>query len=173
MKLSRRERYSIYLMIGFVVIFIFFQYIAFPLMDKQERLKRNVASKTETLADMLLLKSEYEMLMKKVEFSKERFNKRERGFTLFSFLDRLAGQTGIKDNITYMKPSRADQKGSPYKISLVEMKIQGINLKQLTPYLYQIETSKNMVFIRRISILKAGKEEGFIDAVLQVETFEI
>ncbi len=173
MKLSRREKYSICLMAGFVIIFVFFQYIAFPLIDKQERLERNVALKNKTLADMLILKSEYETMMKKVELSKIRFEKREQGFTLFSFLDRLAGEAGIKDNITHMKPSRSDQKGSIYKISTVEMKIQGINLKQLTPYLYQIETSKNMVFIRRLSILKGGKDESFIDAVLQVETFEI
>ena len=34
------------------------------------------------------------------------------------------------------------------------------------------ETSKNMVHIKRLSISKTGKQEGFVDAVLQVETVE-
>jgi len=73
-----------------------------------------------------------------------------------------------------MKPSKSEQKDSQFKLSAVEMKIQGINMKQLTPYLYMVETSKNSVFVRRVSITKKGEgEEGFIDVVLQVETYEI
>ena len=71
-----------------------------------------------------------------------------------------------------MKPSTSVQKDSPYKISQVEMKLQSLTLEQLTTYLHMIETSKNMVYIKRLSILKTGKQEGFIDAVIQVETVE-
>ncbi len=53
------------------------------------------------------------------------------------------------------------------------MKLQGLSMKQLSPYLYKVETSKNSVFVRRLSITKKGKEEGFIDVILQVETYEI
>jgi len=35
-----------------------------------------------------------------------------------------------------------------------------------------VETSKNMVYVKRLSISKTGKLEGFVDAVLQVETVE-
>ena len=53
------------------------------------------------------------------------------------------------------------------------MKLQTITMEQLTTYLYKVETSKNEVNVKRISIAKAGKQAGYIDAVLQVETFEI
>jgi len=36
-----------------------------------------------------------------------------------------------------------------------------------------VETSRNMIYINKLSILKTGKEKGFVDAVLQVETSEI
>jgi hypothetical protein len=36
-----------------------------------------------------------------------------------------------------------------------------------------VETSKNIVRIKKLSISKTGKQEDFIDAVLQVETSEI
>ena len=71
-----------------------------------------------------------------------------------------------------MKPSTSVQKGSLYKISQVEMKLQSLTLEQLTTYLHMIETSKNMVYIKRLSILKTSKPEGFIDAVIQVEAVE-
>jgi len=52
------------------------------------------------------------------------------------------------------------------------MKLQGLTLQQLTSYLHMVETSKNMVNIKRLSISKTGKIENLIDAVLQVETAE-
>ena len=72
-----------------------------------------------------------------------------------------------------MKPTKKVEKGSPYKLSRVEMKLDAITLEQLTNYLYKVETSKNMVDIKKISISKKDKKHGLITAVLQVETVEI
>jgi general secretion pathway protein M len=72
-----------------------------------------------------------------------------------------------------MKPTKKVQKNSPYKLSRVEMKLDAITLEQLTNYLYRVETSKNMVDIRKISISKKDKKQGLLTAVLQVETVEI
>ena len=101
------------------------------------------------------------------------FNQREKGFNLFSFLDKLAGETGLKDKIIYMKPSTSISKDRKHKTSMVEMKLQAINLKHLTTYLYHVETSKNMVFITRVSISKTDKDKGVVNTVLNVVTLEI
>lgn len=172
-KLSRRERNLIYGAGCVIFLFIFVQLIIFPTVDKRQHLRRALQVKTKMLEEMVALKAEYDALSTEADLSKVRFEKREKGFTLFSFLDRLSGEAGIKNNITYMKPSTSVQKNSPYKISLVEMKIQGLTLEQLTVYLHMIETSDNIVKVKRLSISKKQKEEGFIDAVLQAETFEI
>ena len=66
-----------------------------------------------------------------------------------------------------------DEKDGPYKLSLVEMKLQGVNLEQLSGYLYRIETSPNMVAVKRLSVTKTGKAAEMLTAVLQVETLEI
>jgi len=170
-RLSRRERYSVYAAAAIVFLFIAIEFIVTPIMERRERLESAVRQKQATLADMQAMKLEYESLKDENERFKRNFSDRPRGFTLFSFLDQLAGEAGIKDHIAYMKPSKSRPKNSPYNLSMVELKLQGISIKQLTPYLYMVETSKNMVFIRRISITKTGKE-GMIDAILQVETFE-
>jgi len=172
-KLTRREKYSICAALGAIGLFVLFQFVIFPHMDKRKRLERAVQVKTEILAEITALKSEYDAIQKKNDQSSTRFRKREKDFTLFSFLDKLSGRAGIKENITYMKPSTTVQKNSPYKISQVEMKLQGLTLQQLTAYLHMIETSRNMIYINKLSILKTGKEKGFVDAVLQVETSEV
>ena len=52
------------------------------------------------------------------------------------------------------------------------MKLDDITLEQLTTYLYGVETSKNMVMVKKVSISKKDKKQGLINVVLQVETLE-
>jgi len=172
-KLTQREKYSLYAVSGAVCLFIILQFVVFPVFDKRKRLEKTLRVKTKILQEMIALKSEHDALVRRASVSEVQFKNREKGFTLFSFLDKLSGKAGIKDRITYMKPSTIEQKNSPYKTSRVEMKLRGLTLQQLTVYLHMVETSKNMVNVKRLSISKGGKQEGFIDAVLQVETPEL
>jgi general secretion pathway protein M len=140
-------------------------------VEKRDRLKSAFQVKIRMLEDMQKLKVEYRGLGERAKQLKAQFSKREKGFTLFSFLDKLARDVGVKNNIVYMKPSRNVQKNRSIKVSSVEMKIQAIGLPKLADYLYKAETSQNMIIIRRASLTKKGKTG--IDAVLQVEAMEL
>src|SRR5210317_674526 len=113
MKLSRREKYSVYTVSIALFLFVLIQFFVFPFLDKKERLARMIRIKTSALEEMKMLRSDYEAITQKASLSKRRFSKRQKGFTLFSFLDKLARETGLKDSITYMKPSTITQKNSP------------------------------------------------------------
>ena len=171
-KLAKREKYAVYALSGAILLFLLIRLIVFPSIDKRKRLKRILQVKENEILEMITLKSEYNALEKRTNLAKVHFENREQGFTLFSFLDSLTGKARIKEYVTYMKPSTTVQKNNSYKISQVEMQFKGLTLKQLTNYLHMVETSKNMVHIKRLSISKTGKQEGFVDAVLQVETVE-
>jgi len=171
--LNKREKYAVYAASGLIAVFILIQVIISPVINKRERLTRTLQAKTKILEEMRTLQSEYAIIREKARLSKKRFEARNKGFTLFSFLDRLADKSGIKNHITYMKPTTSAREKSGYKVSKVEMKLQSITLKQLTSYLHGVETSKNIVSIKRISIVKTGIKEGYINVVLQIETVEI
>ena len=171
-KLTKREKYAIYALSGAILLFILIQFIVFPSIDKRKRLKRTLQVKEDALLEMIALKSDYNAIEKRTNLAKVSFENREKGFTLFSFLDSLTGKARIKEYVTYMKPSTTVQKDNSYKISQVEMKLKGLTLQQLTTYLHMVETSKNMVYIKRLSISKTGEQESFVDVILQVETVE-
>ncbi|MBW1822221.1 MAG: type II secretion system protein M [Deltaproteobacteria bacterium] len=171
--LNKREKYAVYATSGLIAFFILIQVIISPIINKKERLTRTLQAKTKILEEMHILQSEYGIIREKARLSKKRFEARNKNFTLFSFLDRLADKSGIKNHITYMKPSTSAIEKSGYKVSKVEMKLQSITLKQLTSYLHGVETSKNIVSIKRISIVKTGIKEEYVNAVLQIETVEI
>jgi general secretion pathway protein M len=118
------------------------------------------------------LQAEYRALKGKMQMSQVRVNKRQKGFTLNSFLVQTAGQVGIKDRISSIKPTTTAQKNSNFKLSRVEMKLDAISLEQLTAFLHGVETSKNMVMVKKLSISKKDKKEGLINVIMQVETIE-
>ena len=128
-KLNRRERYAILLGVGVVGIFLIVQFIIEPIFSQTEYKKNTLQTKARMLEQMRQWQAEYEALTQKVSVSESRFRNREQGFTLYSFLNRLAGETGIKDRIANMKPSKKVQKNSPYKLSQVEMKLEAITLE--------------------------------------------
>ncbi len=171
-KLNRREKYIIYSAGCLVGLLILVHFVVTPFFESRKQMQRSLQTKKGELEEMQRLQAEHKALQGKLQVSKIRFSKRDKGFTLFSFLDKLAGRTGIKDRISYMKPSKTIQKNSNYKISRVEMKLDDITLEQLTKYLYGVETSKNMVIVKKVSISKKEKKQGLINVILQVETLE-
>jgi general secretion pathway protein M len=170
--MTKRERQAVFLAIVALILFFILQVLIFPYQDKKETLKRQVAQKTKDLEEMRVLKTQYENQNKTADLAQINFDRREKDFTLFSFLDKLSGETGIKDHITYMKPSSSESKNGPYTISQVELKLKAVTLKQLTEYLYGVETSGNIMFVRRLTVDQSVKPEGYIDVVMQVETYE-
>jgi general secretion pathway protein M len=172
-KLNRREKIGVAAAAAAIVIFLILQILVFPLFEKNAQLTRTLATRHQELEQIQLLHAEYLKTAEKAEQAQRRLKKRKQGFTLFSFLETLAGQTGVKSHIAYMRPTTASQKDSPYRLSKVEMKLQDITMAQLLAYLYGIETSMDMIAIKRLSISKGEQKADLINTVFQVETVEI
>lgn len=173
LQINKREKIAIWIGAGVVVLFLLLQLIVNPFLDSRRLLYRRIEMQSINLQKMRKLRSEYASIEEKADEVKASMATRKAGFTLFSFLDTLAGQTGLKDRIAYMKPSSSTQPDIPFRTATVETKLQAITLKQLLNYIYRIETSRNMVKLTRLSVTKTGKQAGTVDAVLLVETFEL
>jgi len=171
--LNKRERYGIMLAAAVIGLFLMAVLVVEPLLSRTAARKSSLQTKADMLGEMQRLQSEYNAFKQQATVSKSYFQGRQKGFSLYAFMNRLAGEFEIKDQITRMKPTKTVQKNSPYKISRVEMKLEAITLEQLTNYLYGVETSKNMVNIKKISISKNDKKDGLLTVVLQAETVEI
>jgi general secretion pathway protein M len=171
-KLNRREKYIVYGVGCFLAVLIIVQFVVRPFFASKNKLERDLQTKKAQLGQMRALQAEHQELKGKMQLSQVRVSQRSKGFTLNSFLVQQAGQVGIKDRISSMKPSKTVQKNSRFKISRVEMKLDAITLEQLTTYLHGVETSKNMVMVKKLSISKQDKKQGLINVILQVETVE-
>jgi general secretion pathway protein M len=171
-KLNKREKISVAAAAAAIVIFLLIQFLVFPLFDNNARLSRLISTRQQELEQIRQLQVEYRKTAEKAEQTQRYLNTRKRGFTLFSFLETLAGQTGVKSHIAYMKPTTTTQKDTPYRRSMVEMKLQATTMSQLLAYLHGIETSRDMISIKRLSISKGEQQANLINTVFQVETLE-
>jgi general secretion pathway protein M len=171
MKLARREKYLISVAAFCIAIFFFLQFLIFPFFESKRRKATGLTSKEKAIQEMMRLKAEYQTYERGSDEIQQALVKRDKGFTLFSFLEEAAGKAEVKGNIKYMKPSATSESG-PYKESMVEMKLEGVTLEQLMRYLYRVESPEDLVSIRRISINEDQKEQGYLDAIVQVLTFQ-
>ena len=170
MQLAKREKYFIALAVMVIVFALIIQLAIVPFNEKRKRYKNNVTVKQNNLQQMVSLRQEYLLLQQDSEILAQRLTRRPKNFTLFSFLEKAAGDAGVKDNIKSMKPSASTGKG-PFKESLVEMKLERITLGQMVGYLKLIEAPEKLVSVKRVSIQSNKKETQFLDVVLQILTF--
>lgn len=171
--LNTREKYLLYSSVIVICIIIFYHLISTFVFGKINSLEQKLSIKTAELKEMIILKQEYEAINNQGNSSVSFLNKRDENFTLFSFLDKNAELSGIKNKIVYMKPSVTKQDNKKYKIATVEMKLAMISMNQLVNYLYKIESSENNVVIKRLSIVKKENKQKSIDVVFKVETLTL
>jgi general secretion pathway protein M len=170
--LNKREKLAVFGAAAVIAIFILIQAVIAPVFEKRNALEKRLISRQAVYADILKMQEEYRSMQHHATISSSRFESRPSNFTLFSFLDRLAGETGVKANISYMRPSSAMAGDSGLKLSRVELRLQDVAVRDLAAYLHGIETSDNMVVVRRLSINKSGPQNSLLTAIIQAETIE-
>jgi len=169
-KLTKQERYYVSAGIALVALFIVFQFALFPFLDAKEKTGRSVQAREKTLKEIVSLSSEYMALKENSIDIGRTLAIRSKTFTLFSFLEKQAGRSGIKPNIKYMKPSTSTDKG-PYSESSVEMKLENITLKQLVESLHLVESRENLVRVKRISIKQSRGSSEYLTVLAQIVTY--
>lgn len=169
-KLEKREKMTVAIGISFLVVFIILQFGISPYLNARKKLDNSIEKRRAELIELKGLQQEYQGIKKQAGGIKERLQEREANFSLFSFLDKQATSSGIKELISYMKPSTIEG-DEGLQESVVEMKLQQISLKQLVDFLKLIESPEKVVSLKRISIQESGKEKGLLEVIMQIVTF--
>ena len=171
-KLEKREKYIIYGATCLIAIFILVNFLVIPFFKERERLRKGIKKAEDDLKEIAALSVVYQGYQKGSMDVKRIIEARDRRFTLASYLEEAARRTEVKDYISGMTSSPSSSKGGPYEESTVELKLNGINTEQLVRYLYAIEKPKDLIFIKRITISDNKKQEGYLDSVIQVLTYQ-
>ena len=166
-QLNPREKITVGIGGGALVLFVVFQFIVFPLTDGRAKLSKRLSSREKAVVEMRILQESYQKITQQSGSLASQLAQREPGFSLFSFLEKKAADSEVKEHIAYMKPSESLE-NDQFKQSQVEMKLQAVNLKKLVMFLEQAESPEQLVGIDKITIQDNTKEEGTLDVTLQM-----
>ncbi|NLX19862.1 MAG: hypothetical protein GXY53_11385 [Desulfobulbus sp.] len=170
-QLSRREQLAVYIAGGALLLFVVLQFLIFPLIDGRSKLSRRVQTREKAIVEMRELQQRYQRVNRNSGSLSTLLAQREPGFSLFSFVEQKATGSGVKELITYMKPSESTE-GDHFKQSRVEMRLQGVSLGKLVEFLELIEAPKELVGVSKIIVQENGKETGTLDVTLHLTSVD-
>lgn len=157
--LGKRDRWALTIGATALLIFILVQFAFQPLSEKSRNLENRIKLKEGELAELKGIARQMEIL----DPDSPEQGRGPRDFNLFASLEKLATDCGIMDNVDYMKPGSIEI-DSLRREEWVEIKLDRVNLKAITNYLYLIRTSGLGIYIKRFSARKDGE---LLSAVLQ------
>ena len=170
--LSRRQQYAMSIGWTVVLALLLAQFLLFPFLEAKKTVNRAIKSNEKILAEMALLSAEYRGLKQHEEGIQQALARRVRDFTLFSHLERVAGEAGVKANIKYINASKGSASG-PYEELPVEIKLEKITLKQLTDFFYILESPQDLIRIKKLVVSKMKENPEYLTAQIQAVTFQL
>ena len=165
--LTGREQSVIILGLMAVLAVLLVQFLYFPMSDKLNRQELSIKSKEDDLLRLKAIVAQYKRL--KANSDGYKGKTQDDSFNLFSVLEKMATKSGLMDKIDYMKPGTVQLDGVREE-KWVELKLSRITLKELTGYLYNLQSFGKGIYIKRLS---ARKDGDYLTLTLQPAVIEI
>ncbi len=154
-----------------VVLFLLFTLALDPLLKHSADLDRQIVATRRQLTEFRTIQQDY-LRQKGVVDSINAQLKKQQNFAIFSRLEELAGQTGIRSKILHMKPT-VSTPSEVYNEESVEVKMEGVTLEQLVSYLHQVESSPQLLKIKRLEIRPRFDNRQILAATFRVSSFTL
>jgi type II secretory pathway component PulM len=167
--LGLRERLFVIGAGAAVLLALLFMLVIDPMLAHSARLDQQIIKAQRDLQDLRTLQREYQR-QKSILDDVNAQLKRQKNFSIFSRLEELAGQTGVRSSLLYIKPA-VSTPSDAYEEEAVEIKLENVTLEQLTNYLYQIENSPQFMKIKRLYIKPRSDNRQILSAIFRVSTF--
>ena len=169
-KRTPRERQMLALMAIAVGLWLLYWLVQGLILSPMEDAKRTIAAREVALRQMRILQADYRRVQGQVSLLESQIRSGQQGNVL-SMLEEMANEVQIKDKITSMDP-RSTPPNDVYRESVIEVRLQKVNLKQLVDYLFKIENSGSFLKIKRLRLKTRSDDPGYLDVTFRVSSFE-
>ncbi len=156
-KLAKREKYAVSAAAVSFAVFVLWSAVVSPFLTHREKTAKALKSKSALVVEMRDLQEKFRTLSR----SASRIPKT--GDSLFSFVEKTARETGLKENLASINPSEISDPQTGKKKNRVEVRFQSIDTRQLAGFLHRIETSGRSV-IENITVTRSTGDKVFLNA---------
>ena len=170
--MSSRERVLLAAAGMLVLVVLLHQLVVDPFLASKRRLQRALQSEAARVVEMRLLDNQYSLVRANKNDIMGRLRSRDKEFSLFTFVEEQIGTIRMKERVVSIKPTVSGYQDG-IRQAVIDLKIERVVLAQLVDFLSAIESFNEVVFIERIVVQNNSAEDGLLDALLSVVTFEM
>jgi type II secretory pathway component PulM len=168
--LDVKQRYIVAFGAAFVCVALLLEFAVIPLWDARAKMKKSIAANAKKYEEVIKLDAEFALQDAKIAQIKQTMASRPADFTLFSHLEKKAQAAQVKGSIRQMN-SVPGLRSATFEEALVDMKLDKLTIKQLTDFLYQVESPSEMIKIKRITVGKMKESPEYVSAQLLVVSY--
>lgn len=154
-----------------VLVALILEIVVFPFWAAKTKLVKAIQVNQKKLTELNKLDAEFTLQEAAMARAKSALASRGADFTLFAYLEKKAMQANVRGRIKQMNSSKGIQSLS-LEESLIDMKLEKITIKQLTDFLYFVESPADLVKIKKITINKMKESPEYLSAQLQISSFQ-
>jgi type II secretory pathway component PulM len=170
-KLDAKQRKLVAGAAMLVLIVLILEIAVFPFWAAKEKLAKAIQVNQKKLNELSKLDAEFTLQEAAMAKTKSALSARSADFTLFAYLEKKATQANVRGRIKQMNSSKGIQSIS-LEESLIDMKLEKITIKQLTDFLYFVESPADLVKIKKVTINKMKESPEYLNAQLQISSFQ-
>jgi len=168
--ISERDRNTLKLASIFIVFVLFIFVIILPLKDSKDFYKKKVETRKKVASEIAAMSQRYKDLKELVSRYGSSENSRKDNFTLFSFLDKAAADSDLKEQIKAMKPSSVTK--PDYIESTVIVELEDVTIDSLMKYMHIIESSEHNMRIKKVDIKPRYSDPGRMGVTLLISAIQ-
>lgn len=170
--LQRREQILVVGAVILVLVAVLFTFVIDPILARAVNLDRRLDAATRQLAELQALRGDYQRQQQILDRIDAQLRRQKKNFAVFSHLEQVAGQTGIQDKIRSMN-TVASPPNTVYKEDSVEVRMEGVTLRQLIEYLHRVERSPQVLRIKRLQVNPARANRQLLSVRFRVSVFSL
>ena len=170
-KLDEKQRYLVAGAGAIVLIALVLELAVFPFWEARTKLSKSIQTSQKKLSELRILDAEFTAQEAAIVKLKQAMAARGAGFTLFAYLEKKATQANVRGRIKQMNSAKGMQTAS-LEESLIDMKLEKITVKQLTDFLYYVESPADLVTVKKVSVSKMKESPEYLNAQLQISSIQ-
>ena len=170
MNLTKREKQTIAAGAVIFGLIVAFQVFVRPAIGRLRTLRRVVSDKQQLLVDLQAKSEQYKTVSRELEKIRFELGRQPEERKILSFVERIQKDSGLMQNVVYMKPSAMTVKDINEQ-KTIEVKLLGVTLDQLIQFLLKIESSEFTIGFRTLEIKRSLRDLGLLDTTIQLVSF--
>jgi len=152
------------------LVVIFAQFVFMPILQGKQRAEKAIVTNAKTMNEMISLGSQYRKIEQESKRIQQTIASIPPGFTLFSYLEKKASEAAIRARVKTINPIKSSSVGI-FEETSAEINLEKITLKQLTNFIYLVESPDDLIRIKRMTVSKNKDASEYLNAVIQVVTY--